>query len=279
MKICWDTLDGIKLTKNNVFLKNGSASYIYVEKCENCGEPYLTIKHNPSNFCCKSCAVTGKNHPMYGKHLTKEHKEKLSIAFLGEKNHFFGKHHTKESKQKISKKAAGRKHSKEVKKEMSRSRKGKPIHSEEHRKKLSKKFAGSGNPMYGLTGELSPMYGREVTDETRKWLSEAHKGLQVGENNPNWKGGISCEPYCQVWSDKEYKESIKQRDYHTCQNPYCYKKAKRLHIHHVDYNKKNCGPDNLITVCVGCNSRANKDREWHTAWYQIIMNHKYGYVY
>jgi hypothetical protein len=103
-----------------------------------------------------------------------------------------------------------------------------------------------------------------------------------GENNPNWKGGIACDPYCDAWADKEYKESIKERDNHVCQNPDCWKKngeASALNIHHIDYNKKSCGPDNLITVCRSCNSRANKDRKWHTAWYQTILNKRYGYKY
>lgn len=33
-----------------------------------------------------------------------------------------------------------------------------------------------------------------------------------GNNSPNWKGGISCEPYCDAWTDKEYKESIKDSE-------------------------------------------------------------------
>lgn len=100
-----------------------------------------------------------------------------------------------------------------------------------------------------------------------------------GEGHHSWKGGISFDPYCPIFFDKEYKESIKIRDSYTCQNPYCYKNDDMLNIHHIDYNKKNCGPENLITVCRSCNSRANSDREWHTAWYQTIINHKYGYVY
>ena len=95
-----------------------------------------------------------------------------------------------------------------------------------------------------------------------------------GENHYNWKGGISSEPYCPIWSDKDYKESIKQRDNYICQNPYCYKTTDRLVIHHIDYDKKNCHPSNLITVCNSCNSRANIDREWHKEWYQIIVKKK-----
>lgn len=103
-----------------------------------------------------------------------------------------------------------------------------------------------------------------------------------GSGHPNWQGGISCEPYCDVWIDRKYKDSIKQRDNHKCINPYCQKKqgyTGQLTIHHIDYNKKSCGPENLITLCRSCNSRANKDRNWHTAWYQAIMYRRYEYVY
>lgn len=62
---------------------------------------------------------TGENNPLYGKHLTEEHKRKLSEvhkgkhaseetkkkmseAHKGENNHFYGKHHTEEAKRKVS---------------------------------------------------------------------------------------------------------------------------------------------------------------------------------
>lgn len=92
-----------------------------------------------------------------------------------------------------------------------------------------------------------------------------------GEGNPNWKGGIACEPYCEVWLDKDFKESIKARDNYKCQNPLCNGKFERLCVHHIDYIKKNCHPQNLITLCVSCNSKANKDREWHAAFYKEII--------
>lgn len=96
-----------------------------------------------------------------------------------------------------------------------------------------------------------------------------------GSGHWNWKGGISCEPYCQDWT-KEYKDFIKERDGYKCSNPDCRGKDKLLSVHHIDYDKKNCDSSNLITVCRSCNTRANKDREWHTAWYQIIISRRYS---
>lgn len=98
-----------------------------------------------------------------------------------------------------------------------------------------------------------------------------------GKNHWCWKGGISCEPYCQDWT-KEFKEFIKERDGYKCQNPYCSSKnLNDLTVHHIDYNKKNCGPENLITICRSCNSKANTDRIWHTSWYKAVLYMRYGY--
>lgn len=60
MKICYDNLDDMKLTKNGVFLKKNRDTYIYMESCEKCGEPYLTLKCRPSGCCSHSCSYTGR---------------------------------------------------------------------------------------------------------------------------------------------------------------------------------------------------------------------------
>lgn len=96
------------------------------------------------------------------------------------------------------------------------------------------------------------------------------------EGNPCWNGGTSCDPYCFEWSFKEFKDSIKERDGYRCLNPICSGEYNKLVIHHIDYNKKNCSPTNLITLCNSCNSRANKDRDWHEMWYKTIIQKRYG---
>lgn len=276
MKICWDNLEGIRMTSNGVFIKRYSASFVYKESCVVCGNPYLTCKTKQSGFCGRSCALSGEGHPFYGKHLTEEHKEKLSIAFSGERNHFFGKKHTEEVRDVIRKKAIGRKHTKESIQKMIDGHKGKHYHSEEWKRHLSIKFSGKNNPMFG---KISPNRGKPLSEITRKKLSEQMMGKLCGEKNPNWRGGISTHPYCFRWSNEEFKEYIKERDGYTCLNPYCSKTSNKIVIHHVDYDKQNCNHQNLITVCSSCNSRANFDREWHKSWYQAILHRRYGYNY
>lgn len=123
---------------------------------------------------------------------------------------------------------------------------------------------------------------RIVKIETRMVISKKLKGRCPknlsslhGINHWNWKGGIACEPYCEQWLDNDYKNSIKERDNFNCLNPYCNMKIKKLCIHHIDYNKKNCHPSNLITLCLSCHGRTHKDREWHTSWYKAIIYRRY----
>jgi len=99
-----------------------------------------------------------------------------------------------------------------------------------------------------------------------------------GKGNPNWNGGTSKKPYCFIWT-KDYKETIKERDNHVCLNPLCDKTIKRLNIHHVNFDKENCHPQNLITLCAKCNGKSNFDRNWWISWYRLILSKRYGYKY
>ena len=60
-------------------------------------------------------------------------------------------------------------------------------HSEESKLKLSKKRVGEKNPMYGMSGEKAPNYGKVFSEETREKLSKAHSG----KNHQNWGKHLS----------------------------------------------------------------------------------------
>lgn len=75
-------------------------------------------KYNCYNILSGGPVMSKENNPMYGRHLSEEHKKKLSVShiglFAGEKNNFYGvdhsgknngfygKHHTEEAKRKMS---------------------------------------------------------------------------------------------------------------------------------------------------------------------------------
>ena len=159
--------------------------------------------------------------------------------------------------------------------------------SDKHKRKIAESTTGQKNHFYGkhhtkkskmkisksLMNINNSNYGKIFSDEYKKKLSENHADV-LGSKNPNWKDGISCEPYCDVWLDKKFKQDILERDGYKCLNPLCENKTDKLCIHHINYIKKDCKPFNLITLCKSCNGKANADREWHQSFYGEIMRRK-----
>ena len=170
---------------------------------------------------------------MTGKHLSEEHKRKISESKKGGKGTFgmLGKYHTEETKRRIRMRLSeirkgsgnpmfGRHASAETRRKMSEAQKGSKSHrfgkhhSEETRKKLSE--ANKGKILSIETrhkiGEASK--GRVHSEESRRKFSESRRGeknpnfgkhlskeirekigeSEKGEKNWRWKGGL---PYCQ----------------------------------------------------------------------------------
>ena len=77
------------------------------------------------------------------------------------------------------------------------------IMTEEKRQKLRERVSGKNNPMYGKCGELHPNYGRKLTDEQKKIISDKLTGR---------KGNPMSEKHKQIVSKthKGKKGSIKQ---------------------------------------------------------------------
>jgi hypothetical protein len=169
--------------------------------------------------------------------------------------------------------------------------------TKEGRKRQSKKirkhlwkpnYFQKGNiPWYKKYNKPHPHLGKKIkhSEETKKKISltikKQYKNGRIawikgkerldikGDKNPAWNGGSSFEPYSIDWTDT-LKRSIRERDHYICQ--LCSQYGN--YVHHIDYNKKNCNPSNLITLCVGCNSKVNKNRNY---WLNYFINkQKYG---
>jgi 5-methylcytosine-specific restriction endonuclease McrA len=110
--------------------------------------------------------------------------------------------------------------------------------------------------------------GKEVSGEGRRCYSCANKK----ENNPNWLGGKDEEKY--EGFSKELRQQIHYRDHFTCQ--ICGskmttfgKKTDKLEIHHIDYNKANSVPKNLVSLCKSCHIKTNFNRP---KWIQFFKD-------
>jgi len=117
-------------------------------------------------------------------------------------------------------------------------------------------------------GHPKGMLGKHHTEETKRKRSTS----ELGPKNPAWKGGKSFEPYTSEFNIM-LKEQIRQRDNWTCQICGFKQNGIKLDIHHIDYNKNNVNPSNLITLCHKCHSRTNSN---HRNFWMNYFNNKGG---
>jgi hypothetical protein len=103
--------------------------------------------------------------------------------------------------------------------------------------------------------------------ETRKKMSNAKKGMWWGEKIITHATKI----YSVDWTNS-LRISIRERDHYTCQ--LCGEKQgdRAFSVHHIDYNKQNCDPVNLITLCGHCHSKTNlNNREYWIEYFKKLQ--------
>ena len=102
MKFCWDNIENMKFTKRGNFRDTVKKKTYVLKICKYCNDEFLG-EGPKSLYCCKICSnkdrklsdetkekirksrenYKGKNHPWYGKKLSKEHKKNISKALAG----------------------------------------------------------------------------------------------------------------------------------------------------------------------------------------------------
>jgi len=263
------------ILENEYIIKRNSINKI-VKKY---GWSYSTVRRNLKRYDIKIRTISEANSGiysyMYKKHHTKETKEKISISNSGPNHFFYGKKRPEHSKKMSGDKCHfyidGR--SKIVPKCI---KCGKIISDRRY------KHCQDCYLEFLSCSENNCMYKKHHSEESKKKIrnSDYHKNMK-GENAPNYIDGRSAKPYTLEFSDK-LKKQIRKRDNYTCQkcgmtqeeHKLLWKKA--LHVHHIDFDKKNCSEDNLITLCCKCNSEVNFNRDYWQEYFNNIMEKNYG---
>ena len=232
-------------------------SYI---KCA-CGCGKTLFKYDKKNR--KHMFLSGHNakinHPLKGKHLSEKVRKKISLSKKGIPN---PKHSAtlkrlfKINKIRIWNKNLTKKIDKRVK-----------INGEKTGNTL-KRLYKEGKIKSWNTGL------NKETNNSMKIISEKKKG----KLNPMWNNGSSFEPYGLEFN-KILKEQIRKRNNYKCQKCFKYQNELfkilnnkfinyKLHIHHIDFNKKNNNPNNLISLCNSCHMRTNYNKAYWTNYFQ-----------
>jgi len=163
--------------------------------------------------------------------------------------------------------------SEEHRKKLSKSHKGKTL-TKEHKEKISKGGKGRKTTKESRINYSKSKKGFKHTKETREKMRASHLGKpqpwKRGSNHYNWRGGKSFEPYGLEFNN-DLKEVIRNRDKRKCQicNKTELEIKRRMSVHHIDYNKQNNNPKNLISLCPKCHTKTNLKRKY---WVEFFSN-------
>jgi hypothetical protein len=226
------------------------------KRCQLCSTPFLpNPKTSPNKrkkqiFCSGFCAKRYNGLHNRGLKRSSKFKEAHRKQFSGKNNPFYGRTHNKKTRLKISLANTGKKRTQEFK------------------TSLAARVSGCKNPFWGKKHTKQALLkmsrlGRQHKNETKILFSQQRRL----EKNPAWRGGISYENYSLQFSPR-LKAFIRERDHFSCK--VCAKYGSI--VHHIDYNKQNSNPENLITLCNSCHGKTGFNRVyWKNTLTKLIQ--------
>lgn len=124
-------------------------------------------------------------------------------------------------------------------------------------------------------------YGKYMSGFLKEYFKE-HPVLNrlSGERHPQWRGGVSFEPYCPKFNN-EFKERVRAFFGYRCAK--CGKtqeeSGRALYVHHVTYNKDTCCDASIplfVPLCIGCHTQTNHNREYWQLHFTELIYLQYG---
>lgn len=213
-----------------------------VRVCKICGKtfPYYRRRkfraNNPGYCCSRACADRWHASTLAGRSLNAETRKKIGDALRGHK--YPGRH------QELWKK----------------------YHNTKQRSDAPRAFrdpelvnyhcAQCGTHWLGKKNGRGHSCQRHFCSSNCRSLWRQNK--MVGEKNPFYIHGQASRPYPLTF--RKMRAIIKERDGYLCQRCGLEEVHRSHHIHHIDFDKNNTSPDNLITLCVSCHALVTAKR-------------------
>ncbi len=168
---------------------------------------------------------------------------------------------TPERREKARKQRLGAKLSDESKDKLRKARLGVPV------------LSNRGNKNYKWKGGLPTCKEKGCsTLLSRRSYTFCHKHAHSGDKNGSWLNGLSRRKYPSTFN-ASLKLLIRTRDNFTC--CLCLRTEKEefeefnksLCVNHINFDKADCRAENLNTLCLRCNVKINKERDYWTKYF------------
>lgn len=122
------------------------------------------------------------------------------------------------------------------------------------------------------TGKDNHMFGKHLPDWQRENLCEYRYG-------GFWYGNVSYpEIYCELWT-AELRERCRAYFGYICFECGTPQGKRKLHVHHVNYDKKTCCNGSrrlLVPLCNSCHIKSNTNRQYWTDHFTEMIDGYYG---
>jgi hypothetical protein len=132
-----------------------------------------------------------------------------------------------------------------------------------------------GKPGHPMPQEAIEIIRAKVTEiwkqpGYRENISQSISGINhpFYRNRPGLTPDDFSRDYPLSWTD-QFKEAVRERDGHKCK--VCSKTEEengtRLDVHHIDYDRENLDPNNLVSLCKSCHGKTVTHREKWTSFF------------
>lgn len=146
----------------------------------------------------------------------------------------------------------GKHFSDEIRKRMSELRKGKPVHTEESKRKISE----------AMKGENNPFYGKHHSEESKKKMSESRKGKRTKEENYWYGKHLPEEVRKKISESKKGKQNKNSTMIIQCD-------MQNMLLHIFDYMGQAAERLNINRSCIGNCCRGNQKSAGGYKWFYV----------
>jgi hypothetical protein len=250
MKICWDNLENIKLSKEGNFRSASGSSFDYVDECEYCGNPFLAYSFPIRNhkFCDRECYFSHKKlnsnkdswhvrNKDYTKQYAKTYRKKNRDVLLRNKREYYRAFST------FSTFAKQIDYIEEVRRD----------YNDDELLQVRCTYCGKWfNPTrMQVSNRIGAIHNRKDSGDGRFYCSDGCKQACSIYRQKKYPKGFKPSTSREV--QPELRQLVFERDAWTCQK--C-SNIKSLHCHHITGIGQNpiesADIDNCITLCKRC---------------------------